>query len=92
MKTGRTSLTSIELAVVTGICRGYKPGQIQSALGIGQNHYTKIRNRILNKLGATNDGQIGMFAERQQLVGVDERNRIEDRREERLDARRLSAQ
>jgi DNA-binding NarL/FixJ family response regulator len=76
----RPKLAQLEQAVVTYMARGYKPGRIAAALGISQSHYTKVRDRILDKLGATNDVQIGMFVERLQLVSADERERIELRR------------
>lgn len=88
MKTGRALLSQLEQAVLTQMARGYKPGAIQMALGISRKHYSKVRDSILNKTGATNDFQAGMFCNQQQLVSTDERNRIEDRREVRLDALR----
>lgn len=80
MKPGRPKLAPLEQAVVTYMARGYKPANIVAALGISQSHYTKVRDRILDKLGATNDVQIGMFVERFELVSSDERELIEARR------------
>jgi DNA-binding NarL/FixJ family response regulator len=77
----RPRLDHWELSVLTRLLQGLKPKQISGELCFSQDRYTKIRNRILTKLGAMNDAQIGVLAERYQLVSVDERNRIEDRRE-----------
>jgi hypothetical protein len=43
---------------------------------------------VLDRNGITNDVQLGMLIERDQFVSTYERNLIEDRREERMDALR----
>lgn len=82
------TLTDHELAVLTCMARGMKPAQIMIALSIGPGAFQHRRQRIMDKFGAENDVQLGVLCERYQLVPVPTRNRIEDRREERLDGRR----
>lgn len=84
MKTGAISATPLERSVLVQMARGYKTKQIAAALGLSPDRVSQARRRVLNRNGVANDTQLGMLIERCQLVSADERNRIEDRREERM--------
>lgn len=84
----RPRLTRDERALLTCIARGLKAKQTTFELGICRSSYFRRRAKLLSKLGALNDWQAGILTERYQLVDVGTQNRIEDRREERLDALR----
>lgn len=94
MKTAKliVSNTKYERALLVMLARGYRPKQIAASLGITTNLVCQVRRRILDRNGVTNDVQLGMLMERDQFVSTYERNLIEDRREERMDALRLGAQ
>lgn len=82
-------LSQLELAVVVQLARGYKPCEIQAALGINKKQYARCRTRIMDKLNACNDAQIGAEVVRRRLLSEDEFQRIEDRRQTVLRARAL---
>jgi DNA-binding CsgD family transcriptional regulator len=88
VKTAKLIVKMNERPVVMLMARGYQPKQIAASLGMTSNYVCQIRRRILDRNGITNDTQLGMLIERCQFVSTDERNRIEDRREVRLDALR----
>ena len=88
----RPRLTREELGVLVCIMSGMKPAKAMIELGISSTAYSRRRERLLNKTGALNDGQLGALCERYQLLGILTQNVIEDGREVRLDARRLGAQ
>lgn len=92
MKTAKLSVTKAERPIVVLMARGYKPKQIAAALGMTTNYVCQQRRKVLDRNGLTNDFQLGMVAERDQFVSTYERNLIEDRREERMDAQRAGAQ
>lgn len=85
-------LTLSERAVATCMAQGMKPKQIMGALDMSRHTFERRHKTVKDKLGAMNDTQVGVLLERHQLVPVDARNVIEDRREERLDARRAGVQ
>lgn len=91
MKTAKLNVTKYERPIVVLIARGYRPKQIAAALGMTTNRVSQARRRILDRNGITNDAQLGMLIERDQFVSTYERNLIEDRREERMDAQRAGA-
>lgn len=88
MKVAALKLTEYEIPIVVQMARGYTPKQIAASLGISPSSVCNARRRIFTRNGITSDTQLGMLVERCQTVSADERNRIEDRREERLDALR----
>lgn len=88
----RPRLTREDLGIMTCIVSGMKPAQAMVELGISRNVYSRRRERLMARMGALNDGQIGALCERYQLLGILTQNIIEDGREVRLDARRLGAQ
>ena len=92
MKIARLNVTKYERPILVLMARGYKPKQIAAALGMTPQQICSARRRILDRNGITNDVQLGMLIERNQYVSVYERNLIEDRREERMDAQRAGAQ
>lgn len=73
------------------MCAGLKNSEVCAQLGLKTWAYTDIRERLLDRLGALNDAQLGVLAERFQLVPIDQRNNIADRQDERVDLRRHSA-
>lgn len=92
MKTAALKVTAYERPILVLMARGYTPKQIAAALGMTAPRVCNARRRVLNRNGITNDTQLGILIAEQQFVSVDERNRIEDRREERMDSQRASAQ
>lgn len=84
-------LTQRQLDVVKLLCQGLKRAEICRILRISVEAYDRRRDSILIANGITNDAQLGVMAERSQVVHVDQRNRIQDRVDERLDARRKTA-
>lgn len=88
MKSARLIVTNLERSVVVLMARGYRIKQIAAALGTTPSKVCQARKRVLDRNGITNDTQLGMLVERCQFVSVYERNLIEDRREERMDALR----
>lgn len=88
MKTAKLSVTKAERPIVVLMALGYKPKQIAAALGMTTNYVCQQRRKVLDRNGIANDTQLGMLIERCQFVSVYERNLIEDRREERMDALR----
>lgn len=88
MKSAKLNVTRAERPVVVLYARGYKPKQIAAALGLTSNYVCQLRRKVLDRNGITNDVQLGMLIERDQFVSTLERNLIEDRREERMDALR----
>lgn len=88
MKCAALNVTDLERAVLVLMARGYRMKQIAAALGMSLKNASKTRQRVFERNGIANDTQLGMLIERFQLVSADERNRIEDRREERMDALR----
>lgn len=82
------NFTLKEYAVMGLLAEGLKPGQIQTRLHISRGRFDGTRRRVMHKLGAVNDTQLGVLLERYQLVPVDRRNSAQDRIGERMDARR----
>jgi DNA-binding CsgD family transcriptional regulator len=89
MKPAKLIVKANERPVVLLMARGYQPKQIAAALGMNSNYVCQIRRRVLDRNGITNDTQLGMLVADCQFVSVYERNLIEDRREERMDAQRV---
>jgi DNA-binding CsgD family transcriptional regulator len=92
VKAQRLHLTPRQLEAITLLAAGHAPKVAAVRLGTTASSVCGLRNRALKRNGLTNDMQLGMLIERCQSLPVDERNRIEDRREERLDAQRAGAQ
>lgn len=92
MKLARLDLTDFELTVLVLMAQGVALKAIGARLGLSNKAVSAARRRVLRRNGLTNYLQLGLALERCQLLPVDVRNRIEDRREERLDARRAGAQ
>jgi DNA-binding NarL/FixJ family response regulator len=82
------NVTQLQRAVLTYMARGLTPKQIAAVLGMTTSGVCGARRRVMKRHGITNDTQLGMLIERCQFVSVDERNMIEDRREERIDSQR----
>ena len=92
MKCAALNVTDCERPVVVLIARGYRTKEIARALGRSEKQVSAAKRRVFDRNGITNEGQLGMLIERCQFVSTDERNRIEDRREERMDAQRQGVQ
>lgn len=92
MKCAKLQLLKSERPMVVLIARGYRTKQIAAALGMTSNAVCQLKRQVLKRNGITNEAQLGMLIERDQVVSTYERNLIEDRREERMDALRLGAQ
>lgn len=60
--------TKKELAVLELMARGMKSAEIRTALSIGASAFQHRRENIMRKLGATCDVQLGVLAERHQLI------------------------
>ena len=86
MKTGRLLLTQNELRILTLMARGYAPKEISARVNKSRKAVSSALRRVLRRAGVDNYLQLGMLLERCQALPADERNRIEDRREERLSA------
>ena len=68
--------------------RGFKPAAVCEALQLKYDAYQSTRRRLLERLGATNDAQLGALAYQYGYVPFDVQNQIHDRSQERLDSRR----
>lgn len=90
MKLARINCTEFELKVLTVMARGVAVKAIGAKLGVSRKSVSAARRRVLKRNRLKNYLQLGMYLERCQLLPADERNRIEDGREERLDARRIN--
>jgi DNA-binding NarL/FixJ family response regulator len=88
MKTARVRVTEFELQVLTLMARGVPVKAIGFRLGVCDKAVSSARRRVLKRNRFDNYLQLGLAMERCQTLHVDERNRMEDRREERLDALR----
>lgn len=88
MKCAKLNVTKWERQIAVLMARGYRAKQIAASLGITPQAVCSARRRILDRNGIMNDVQLGMLIERDQFVSTYERNLIEDRREERMDALR----
>lgn len=86
MKLAGLSVTTFELQVLTVMAHGVAVKAISARLGVSGKSVSAARRRVLKRNRLKNYLQLGMYLERCQLLPVDERNRIEDRREERLAA------
>lgn len=92
MKLARINVTEFELKVLTVMARGVAVKAISARLGVSAKSVSSARRRVLKRNRLKNYLQLGMYLERCQLLPADARNRIEDEREERLDASRAGAQ
>jgi DNA-binding CsgD family transcriptional regulator len=88
MKCAALKVTDYERPILVLMARGYTPKQIAAALGLSAPSVCNARRRVFKRNGISNDTQLGILIGEQQFVSVDERNRIEDRREERIDSQR----
>lgn len=91
MKSGPLRLTYHERNVMLLLAGGLTRKQIAGFLHVSSKSVSAARRRVLNRHGLLNDVQLGRLIERCQLIPPDEANRIEDRREERIDACRMGA-
>ena len=89
MSPARLAVTDLELRVLTLMAHGHCFKQIGALLGKSRKSVSRALRRVLARSGTSNYMQLGMLIERTQLLPIDERNRIEDRREVRLDALRV---
>jgi DNA-binding NarL/FixJ family response regulator len=82
-------ITAHQRAILVYIARGYATKEIAAALGRSVCNINAAKRRIFRRNGIRNDMQLGMAIERCNVLSLEERQRIEDRRQVVLKAREL---
>ena len=88
MRLAQLKVNQKELRMLTLLGHGLQIKAIAARLGISKQAVSFTLRRVLARHGLSNYFQLGLLAECCQTLPIDERNRIEDRREVRMDALR----
>lgn len=89
MKPTQLHLTSHQRVICVYIARGYATKEIAAALGRSVCNINAAKRRIFRRNSIKNDAQLSMAIERCNVLSLEERQRIEDRRQAVLRARAL---
>jgi DNA-binding NarL/FixJ family response regulator len=88
MRVARPYITDLEMQVLTLMAHGVAVKAIGVRVGLTNKGVSSARRRVLLRNGLKNYLQLGALMNECQMLPVDVRNEMEDRREVRMDALR----